>query len=114
MSKLTGSVEFEFDGKTYRIFYGYAELSEVVEKYGEDVFERLIKLPPMHLADILAIGMRANHPEMTTAQVAESSPPVLEVARVVDKAFLYAFYGPKKAEELAKLVEQAQDKKKAN
>lgn len=89
MSKLTGEVDIDICGKDYSIRFDWAALAAVKDAHGDapNLFE------PSVLADVAAMGLKKNHPEMTAERIKELSPPLVPFANTVQSALQYAYFG---------------------
>jgi len=77
------------DGKRYNIRFDWAALADITAAHGEgpNMFD------PAIVASVASIGMRKSHPEMTSEQIRELSPPLVPFANAVQEALQWAYFG---------------------
>lgn len=95
MSEHTGEYSLEMGGKKYTLKFGWKAISELTSTYGEDALENLTLGNVDVLANVLVIGLKKHHPEITIEKIFDEDPPVLFAAEAVQKALMHAFYGNK-------------------
>lgn len=88
---ISGITQIFLDGKEYRLQYTWNAIAAISRKFGDDtnLFD------PETLSDVIAIGLHKHHPDMTAADVANASPPIIEAITVVNQALQYAYFGDK-------------------
>ncbi len=92
MNKYLATVDFVLGDKTYRLNYNYEAIAEVLSKFGKEVLNTLYELSPNELAEILAIGLKADN--VSAKQIMEHSPPIFATCKLIDEALGYAYFGP--------------------
>ena len=90
MNAVTGEKIIEIDGQKLVMRFDWRALSEVEQKFGDkpNLFD------PDTVAGVAAIGLRAQHPEMTAERIVELSPPLVPFANAVQQAVQWAYFGP--------------------
>ena len=89
----TGEYKYKIGDDEFVLVYDWRALSRVQTTYGHDVFRNIFKLPA-DVADILLIGMKTHHPEMTKDRVLDLSPPLFTAIKAIDKALTFSYFGP--------------------
>ena len=84
-----GDVPVEIGGQTYTLRFDHAALDELQENVGDN--PNLFDSKTVGLAT--AIGLKRHHPEMTTEKIREISPPLVPLAKAVQSAIQYAYFG---------------------
>ena len=94
MNKYTGEVEILLADKPYKLVYDWRALAEVQTKHGGNILKELFNgISPATIADILVIGMKKHHPEMTVDTLMDISPPFIPMVQALDKALAYSYFG---------------------
>src|SRR5690606_21329882 len=81
--------------------YDWRAMAALKTLLGKDFLAKLDQVmmdaaaDPEALANILAIGLQRNHPEMDAEKVMDLSPPIAAAVEVVATALARAFYGDK-------------------
>ncbi len=109
MSKLTGTLEIKIAEKAVTLFYGYKEITEIMERFGEEAFENTSKRNPLEIVDLIIIGTRKHSPDVTRDFIIDANPPIIEMMQAIDKAYGYSYFGVKRAEEIEKLLKEARE-----
>ena len=69
----TGETTVAIGGHTYTMQFTWKVIAELQSRFGDNVFDDLDN--PPHVAELVAAGLAARHPEMTAAEVMRLSPP---------------------------------------
>jgi hypothetical protein len=82
MNPITGEKIITINGERLAI-------AEIEARYGDvpDLFK------PETVADVAAAGLREKHPEYTAERIMELSPPLVPLARDVQLALRWAYFG---------------------
>lgn len=88
-----GEARLAFGGREFTLVYDWRAFS-ALGKAGFTGLDALTPYEPERLAEILAIGLRRHHPEMTAEAVFAASPPFVPVIEAVARAIGYALAGP--------------------
>jgi len=90
MNPTTGEKVIAINGERLTLKFTWKAIAEVEAKHGDtpNLFE------PETVADVAAAGLRDRHPEMTAERIMELSPPLVPLARDVQEALQYAYFGP--------------------
>lgn len=100
VNKYTGEVSVQIGGKTAILVYDWRAYAEVQSTFGLDKIKDIFAQSPDDIATILEIGFRKKNPEITKDVILEDSPIIMTVCRAIDRAFLYAQWGPEDAEKI--------------
>lgn len=75
--------------QTFLLDFDWPALAEIYKRFGAtaDLFN------PEILGEVVVLGLRRHHPDITLAVVHAGSPPVVEVIRTVDRALKWAYSG---------------------
>lgn len=75
--------------QTFLLDFDWPALAKVYEQFGAtaDLFN------PSVLGEVVVLGLKRHHPDITLAAVHAGSPPVVEVIRTVDRALKFAYSG---------------------
>jgi len=86
---ITGLKITKIDGRSYSLWFNWAALAEVAEKYGDspNLFQ------PETVAFVGSAGLRERHPNMTPERIMELSPPLIPFANDVQEALKFAYFG---------------------
>lgn len=117
MNKYTGEVGIKLDGKEYTVIYDLRALAAIQSKYGNDTIAtlRAETITAMEMADILSIGLKRHHPEMTADVILDLSPPLIVMSDAVNLAIAYAWFGPTELDRIAQEMDaDAEVKKKTH
>ena len=113
-NKYTGEVTIALGPGIYKLVYDWRAFGALQSEFGENFAAELTSRDPEKLAKMLVIGLYKYHPTVTEEFIFDLSPPIIEVAQAIDKAILYAYWGPQEAQRImddAKKVEKALEKK---
>jgi len=90
----TGETEFLFDGHSLNLCYDWRALGEIQTKHGATILKELFSgINPLIVADLLLIGCKKHHPDMTLDKILDMSPPLVAAIKAVDKALERAYFG---------------------
>ena len=104
MTNTTGEVAVMIGGQEYILYFSWADIGKIREKFGEDALQQMTQTMNPELAAYgFAQGAKKNHPDMTVKKIMELSPPLVEVIKALDKALGVALFGAETVEELEKL-----------
>lgn len=93
-NKYTAEVSIEISGKKHTIVYDWDALATLRSEYKPDIVHDLFKYQkPDLLAEILAIGLKRHHPQMTAKKIKDASPPFIATVDAIDRALTYAYFG---------------------
>lgn len=96
-NKERGEIAIKIDGEERILKYGWNEIAQLQEKFGEKVDTALndaIKsFKPGIIAEILVIGLQRNWPEVSVEAIMEISPPIMEASQKIFRAFNLAMFG---------------------
>src|SRR4051794_24089749 len=90
----TGETPFKIGDKTLTLVFDWRAMAQAQEAHGKDVFKDLMNAGPEVIADVLAIGLSKNHPDITKEKVLDFSPPMIPAINTINQALLYAYFGP--------------------
>lgn len=99
-------VSIDIDGKEYELVYTWQALSDVEEAVGMEKLKNISQCTPKEIAQAVAIGLRAKHPEIKIEHLLAMQSPLAKAMASVSKALLFAYIGHDSLEE------SAEDKKK--
>jgi hypothetical protein len=106
MTKYNGEVKVKLGGKDYTIVYNWAALADIQEKHGFNLLLNLANAKIDAVADVLLVGLKKHHPDVTKEFLLEASPPLIPLLTALNEAVTYCFYGadgaPKEAGEEGK------------
>lgn len=110
-----GESTVNLSGKAYTLVYTWRGLAEIQTKFGGNILKELFSgLSPLTVAEIIHIGLKKNHPEITLDHVIDSSPPMIPTLQALDRALALAYFGADgiPTSEPAQDVQSPDDKKK--
>lgn len=89
MNPITGEKVITINGERLTLRYTWKAIAEIEARYGDvpDLFK------PETVADVAAAGLREKHPEYTAERIMELSPPLVPLARDVQLALQWAYFG---------------------
>ena len=113
MNKYTGEVEIILAGKPHTLVYDWRALAEVQTKHGGNIVKELFNgISPAVVADILVIGLRKKHPEITVETLMDISPPFIPMVQALDRAIAYSYFGVDEVAEATDAKQVSGDDKK--
>lgn len=93
----TGQTSIELGGHSYPLAFTWAALAELRTMYGKqfdkEVITAISEFDTSKIADIVSIGIGG---ALTSAQIKEISPPLVQVANAINEGLNFAFYGIEK------------------
>lgn len=90
-NKYTGEVDITIGNRALKLRYDWAAIAEIMTMHGSDVLAQMLQCSPAIIADVLASGLKG---QMTAAEIAAASPPLMTMITAIDKALAFAYYGP--------------------
>ena len=113
-NKYTGVVKIQIGKQTYNLVFNWNAIAEVKSFYkADDLVTKLNSgAEPMLLANVLAAGLKENHPEITAKQIIQQSPPIYNMVKAIDQAMAYAYFGPEGFEEVKDIKKKINTKLK--
>lgn len=91
---LNPNVTIDIAEKTYGLYFDWDAIASLESTFGFDRVANLVSTANMgELADVISIGLKKHHPEMTAADVYEASPPVYIMRKAIDRALSIAYFG---------------------
>jgi hypothetical protein len=108
-NKYTGAVSVDFGKVKGELVYDWNALATVKTEFKDEQIATLYSATPKQIARLLEIGFQKKNPEITADLIMEESPPMLQLAGLIDKAILYAHWG---AEEAEKMIKEDDDRRK--
>lgn len=108
-NKYTGEQPIKIGTKQCTLVYDWRAVAALKSKFKKEQFEALLDQNPADLAEILQIGLQKHHSDITVDAIMDSSPVVADVAKAIDTALLYAYYGPEKAETILAEMEKIEN-----
>jgi hypothetical protein len=94
-----GEVAIEIAGRPRILRYGWAEIAALQAALGEDFSTRIAQAMAATdgnvLAQVLAIGLKHDWPEVTAEAIVEASPPIAATIEAINRALTLAFHGVK-------------------
>jgi len=94
MNEYAGKYRIDINGNNYTLVYDWDALANIEGLCGLKAIQTLFtSINTGLLAQMLEIGLRRHHPEMTVDKLKELSPPYMPCVQAVDKALALAYYG---------------------
>lgn len=117
MGKHNAQVPLEIGEQKFTIFYGWNEIDDLQEKFGEKVLTDLVReAKPKTVIEILMVGLRVHQPNITKEEILKINPPIMGVVNTIDKALFLSYFGGELPEiseqDIAEAKEQTKGKKK--
>lgn len=88
-NEIAGAYSFKAKGVAYTLEYTWDAIGQINEKYADG--HSLTN--PIHLADIMAIGLQEHHAGVTAEHVKKFKLPILNAVEYVTKALNVAYFG---------------------
>ena len=102
MNPITGEKVITINGERLTLRYTWKAIAEIEAKYGDNPN----LFAPETVADVAAAGLRDRHPDYTPDRIMELSPPLVPLAKDVQEALRWAYFGteeiPQEAGEVKK------------
>lgn len=94
-NKHKGEVELNINGKKYLVVYDWNAIAKMQSEYSNEIIAGLLSnLRPDILANVLCFGLEKHHPDVKVEDIMAASPPLFEIAKVIDEALALAYFGP--------------------
>lgn len=113
MNKYKGEYDIKIQGEVYKVTFTWNALSKIFSKYDEKILDNIAGSKPEILADILAIGLQENHPDVTADWVIKSRVPFIPSIQAIQGALMYGLYGDEVPEEVTQEANEVQGKGKS-
>lgn len=106
-NKYTGEFTVKIGKTDYSLVYDWEALGQIQTEFGSNAVGDIFSSTPQVVAQILAIGLKKKHPEMSAEKIISISPPIKLMAKAIDTAILYANWGPDEAERIIREMQGA-------
>ena len=105
----TGRASIKISNKECALVYDWDALAEFETEFEDKgILKRLTDASIGDLVKLALIGLKKHHPDMVADDIKQASPPIMLLAKAIDAAFLYAYWGPEEAEKILKNVDKLQ------
>ena len=93
-----GEVALVMGGESYILHYDWAAVGRLRALLGIKDFDKKLRAlgdgtKPKDMAEVVAIGLARNHPDITAEQILEIAPPLVPTVEAFNEALMLAFYG---------------------
>lgn len=90
---ISGAFQFQVKGVTFTLEYTWDAIAQINEKYADG--HSLTN--PVHLSDIMSIGLQEHHPGLMPSDVKKFRLPIIRAVEYVTKALNVAYFGEEDA-----------------
>jgi len=93
-NKYKGETHLVIDGKKHTIDFDWNALAILKQTVTDKELEQVVSGENLELvADVLAVGLKKHHPEMTAQMIMDLSPPFVTAVQALEQALTYSYFG---------------------
>jgi hypothetical protein len=94
LNPYTSEVAFQAGGESWTVQFNWTAIAAVQAEVGTEIFSIFEHGDFGVMAKVLAIGLKAHHPDMTVDKILTLSPPISRVQEALHDALVFAYWGP--------------------